>query len=321
VSDVVEVRVPASTSNLGPGYDALGLAVDRYLTLTWRSSAEPAVVATGERPPAGFGDRLRAAVRRGPTELGLPPSGRLEIHSEIPVGRGLGSSAALGVGLEMVRDLVDGRTPERGRILDVVAVAEGHPDNCAPALHGGLVACAAREGGVQVVPLPLSSRIGWAWAAPTIPADTAAMRAALPSAVPHAAAVRNGTRLAHLIPALAAGDGETLAWAMEDELHVPMRLPLIPGAAAAREAALAAGAWACTLSGAGSGLLAAAPPERTSGIAEAMADALGRVDPDPQRVPAFVLTPDPEGARWRRGGSAALTPPGAPEDAPPTRRG
>lgn len=308
-----EVRVPASTSNLGPGFDCLGLAVDRYLHLRWDETGGQGLVRSGERPPDGFGDRLAG----GLGDLGLPHTGTLEIGSDIPVGRGLGSSAALAVALAALHAARRGEDIERGALLRAVAIGEGHPDNAAPAVLGGLVTATMRDGDVTAVPLPLSDRLGWAWAAPSVPASTGEMRAALPDRVPHAAAVRNTSRLALLIPALAAGDGPTLARAMEDELHVPMRLPLIRGGASARDAALEAGAWACTLSGAGSGLIAACPRAAAARVASAMAKAFRTSDPDPDRVVSFELRPDLEGARW----GERISPRPDRGVVPPTRRG
>lgn len=300
------VRVPASTSNLGPGFDCLGLAVDRYLTLVWRADGQGVVLTSGERPPAGFGDRLAAAIESGPAALGLPGGGSLEVHSDIPVGRGLGSSAALSIGLEVLRSLVAGQEPDTMAILDQVTISEGHPDNAAPSVHGGLVSATLHQGNVLVTPLDLSAEIGWAWSAPTTPSDTESMREALPVQVDHAAAIRNASRLAQLIPALATGDSATLAWAMDDELHVPCRLPLIPGGSAAQAAALQAGAWGCTISGAGSGLIAATSPSRAAAVASAMAEAFREVDPDPPRVSEMVLRVDRTGAVWGTGEPAGF---------------
>ena len=147
--------------------------------------------------------------------------------------------------------------------------------------------------GVQTCALPI-----WAFAAPSVPASTGEMRRALPSKVPHGVAVRAVGRMAQLLPALASGEGEAIGWAMRDELHVPYRLDRIAGVAGARDAALEAGAWGCTLSGAGSGLIAAVPPERAEGVARAMAEALRATDPNPEGVVSFTPGVAREGARW-----------------------
>ncbi len=290
----IRIVVPGSTSNLGPGFDCIGMAVDRRLVVEWQGEGGGGVVVRGERPPPGFGDGLAGDLQA----LGLPLDGTLVVDSEVPVGRGLGSSAALAVALHLLRARLAGSSDPAAGALEAVTEIDGHPDNAAPALVGGLVATSRIGGRVSVIPLPVSDRIGWAWATPAAPADTRAMRRVLPDRVAHAAAVRNAARLSHLIPALAAGDGAILKWAMEDELHVPMRLPLVPGAEAAREAARAAGAWACTLSGAGSGLIAAAPRDRTADVVKAMEAAFASSNDDSEGVRAFELRPDLDGARW-----------------------
>ncbi|MDT8368061.1 MAG: homoserine kinase [Longimicrobiales bacterium] len=325
MSEALHVRVPGSTSNLGPGFDTLGLAVDRYLDLVWEAGERGTVIQEGERPPHPLGNLLA----EGYAATGLPRAGRLRVRSEIPVGRGLGSSAALLVGLRVLRELIDAgcdgdldperlrNVIDRRRLVAEVAAREGHPDNAAPSVYGGLVTAADTDAGIRVVPLSLSVRIGWGWAAPSVAADTGRMRAALPDRVERSVAVRTVQRLAHLLPALATGDGEALAWAMADEIHVPARLPLIPGAQEAVEAAHDAGAWSCTISGAGSGLIAAAPPERVESVVEAMHAAFRASDPEPELATAFVVHPDLSGVRWGRG----LTPPADHAVAPPTRRG
>lgn len=296
-----QIVVPASTSNLGPGFDCVGLAVDRYLTLEWHDDGDGAIDATGLRPPKGFGDLLDTTLHG----LGLPGGGALRVHSEIPVGRGLGSSAALRIALASLWRILAGEPLERGLLLEEVTADEGHPDNVAPALYGGLVVAVATEDGARVIPAPLSEKIAWTFAAPSAPASTDAMRAALPSKVPHGVAVRSVGRMAALLPALATGDGELLRWAMRDEIHVPYRLERITGARDAVDAALDAGAWGCTLSGAGSGLIAASPPDRRDDVLAAMGEVFRRVDQDPAAVVTLALQPASEGTRWKGSVSSA----------------
>lgn len=301
------VRVPASTSNLGPGFDVLGMAVDAFLEAEWapgdgglqRSSS-------GTLTEVSWAD-ADDLILRGLGEVGDGnlPGGRLSVRSDIPVGGGLGSSAAARIAGRVLGHLVRGEEVDRLALLGEVARAEGHPDNAAPAILGGLVAARlGRDGGVDARPLPVSTRLAWVYASGGAGLSTRAAREALPTVVDHAAAVRNAARLALLLPALADGDGPALREAMADELHVPFRLPLIAGAAEAARAGDGAGAWAVTLSGAGSGLLAATPHGAEDAVGRAMADAFRAAS----GTGAYrVLRPWLPGARW---GAGPIRPPG-----------
>jgi len=293
------IRVPASTSNLGPGFDCLGLAVDRYLELTW-DPARDGTSATGVLPPAGFGNLLD----RSRASLGLPERGQLGVSSEIPVGRGLGSSAALRIALAALRQHLRGGAVERTELLRSVSDEEGHPDNVAPALMGGLVAASHGPEGVDAVPLGISDQVGLAFAAPRDPLSTEEARRVLPAQVDLAVAVRTVGRMARLIPALAVGDGDGIRRGLVDEIHVPPRLRLIPGSDAVARAALDAGAWGCTISGAGSGMIALGPVARMAQVRDAMhaaflkAEVGGPADALLDEPPAFVLQVDYAGAIW-----------------------
>jgi homoserine kinase len=213
--------------------------------------------------------------------------GTLVLDSEIPVGRGLGSSAAAVVG-----GLTLGAAVASSNV-DVLRTArrwESHLDNVAPCLLGGLVAVVENE----AFPLVLAPGIAFAYAAPGVPLSTARARAALPSTVPHSEAARALGHLAALIRGLETADVALLRLGLSDRLHVPYRLPLIPGGAEVREAGLAAGAWGVTVSGAGSGLLAVTAPEKAASVAEAMAAAF-REAAGPEGVVAFPLVPDSRG--------------------------
>lgn len=299
----IRIRVPASTSNLGPGFDVLGLAVDRGVEVVFHPGSPP-----GPGPDTGL--RIH---RRGSLEgLDLPPNrdlvvaaarerlgrdlrGVLEMTSDIPVGRGLGSSAAARTAGAILGALLSGDEPDREAVALAVSRAEGHPDNAVPAVMGGLVAARLHPGGLEWIRLPLSPRLALVYAAPEVPLDTEAARDALPATVAHADAVANAARLPLLLDALARGDGEAVGRNLEDRLHVPYRIPLIPGAADCRAAGLHAGAFGVTLSGAGSGLLAVAPPEQAAEVQEAMRQALVRATGG---AVAFPLVVDQDGARW-----------------------
>ncbi|MEQ9569097.1 MAG: homoserine kinase [Longimicrobiales bacterium] len=291
----LRLAVPASTSNLGPGYDVLGLALDRRLTVVWHPEHTPLRVVFGGAlagldPARDLVHRtLAAALDVDPVELG----GVLEVESDIPVARGLGSSAAARTAGEILAralrapalvrvDPAPGParvTPSaREALLGAVARAEGHPDNAVPALVGGFVAASLDDGVVHWTPLPFSPSVGMAYAAPGVEVRTDEARRVLPEHVPHADAVANGAHLTILLAGLARADGDRIAWGLRDRLHVPWRWRLVPRADDAAEAARSEGAWGVTLSGSGSGLLAFTPPDRAAAVAAAMDGVFAGVD-------------------------------------------
>lgn len=310
------VRVPASTSNLGAGFDSVGLALDRYVTATYdpgpgplrleRDDAVAAIdggLAAVRRPshPADApldADLLTRAFRKGLGCRGVAEfGGVLGVHSDIPVARGLGSSGAAVVAGFALAAAAAGDELDRSTMLDQAVQWEGHPDNAAPALFGGLVAAARDgQGRSHAFPLPLSEDIDFAFAAPGVRVSTAQARTALPQHVAVDLAARGLGRLAALLRGLALADPSLIRIGFFDELHVPHRLPLIPGAATALDAALEAGAWATTISGSGSGLIAVCPPGRAPDVAAAMADAFGH-DPGDEGVVSFAVRPDRQGAQ------------------------
>lgn len=234
------VRVPASSANLGAGFDVLGMALSLHADVGIGPSPDDAREAEPNHP-------AKVAFRR------LGGDGPVWVRSPIPMGRGMGFSGAVRVG-GAVAALVqrDGRrtldAEARSEILAATAALEGHADNVAPSLYGGIVVCA----GGRVAPVPLSidpAVIVW------IPDDTTTStdqsRAMLPDMVPMADAVFNLGRVATFVAACATGDTSALRRATEDRLHQPVRLAAVPACAAALDAALDAGAWAAWLSGSG----------------------------------------------------------------------
>jgi len=296
------VRVPGSTSNLGAGFDCVGLALDRYLIASYEPGAGPLEVerrgTLADLRASPRDDLLVQAFTGRLARAGLgEPTGRIVVDSEIPFARGLGSSAAAVVAGWVLAGAAAGLEFDRQGAFEEAAAREGHPDNAAPASLGGLIAIARDgDGAVRPFRLPLSPTLGFAYAAPGVVVATAAARAALPPSVPLAQAARGLGRVAALVHGLATADPAPLRAGFADELHVPHRLRLIPGGAAALAAAEGAGAWAATISGAGSGLIAVCPPERAEEVAAAMGEAFRR-EAGPDGVVHFAARPDPEGAR------------------------
>lgn len=270
------MRVPASTSNLGPGFDCLGLALGLGLEVraTPIAGTRHELVRSGEglaELPGAECDLVLASFER----LGgasLSGRFRFEVSSEIPVGRGLGSSGAAIVAGALLARSIAGLALADAELLASCVELEGHPDNVAAALCGGLTLCARTSPGEwTVLSPPLSPAVGFAVAWPAQPLETARARAVLPASVPFSHASENPRRLAFLLEGLRRGDPRLLAFGGEERLHVAHRLPLLPGAERALAAGRAAGAWLTTLSGAGSGLVALGPAQAMDPIAQAMA--------------------------------------------------
>jgi homoserine kinase len=290
----IRVRVPGSTSNLGAGFDCIGLALTRYVIVEFERAAESGISFSRKGTVASLPDQsdlvrttlLAELAVLGRTDVG----GHVAVTSDIPVGRGLGSSAAAAVaGLALAHAIAGERTLNHAALLQKAERLEGHPDNAAPALLGGLAAVTRDKfGKVMPLRLPLSDRIGFAFAAPDYEVATLLARKALPREVEHAVAARSLGRLIALQRGLAEADPDLIGIGFGDELHVPYRLPLISGASRAFEMAMGAGAWAATISGAGSGLIAACPRGEEPRIARAMAEALQQ----PDITYAFPAEPD-----------------------------
>ena len=281
----VRVTVPCSTSNLGAGFDCIGLAFNRHLCVTY----EPADVLRVERHGTlrdVEGDDIVAGILH---DAGF--SGTLVLDSNIPVGKGLGSSAAATVAALAIVATLRGEEFDHAAALEQATMLEGHPDNAAPALLGGLVAVVSDGAKHRAVPLMLSEAMGFVFCAPDgASVSTKAARKALPAQVAHLTAVRTIGRSVALVEGLAEADAELLRIGFSDELHVPYRIGLIPGGSDALDSALRAGAWAATISGSGSGLIAVCERGEEEAILSAMSTSFMNAT---SREPiAFVATPD-----------------------------
>jgi len=295
------VTVPASSSNLGPGFDCLGLCLDLMLEVTlvgpaagkyhefvglekeahsWPTAPKtpPGTVQQGESRTNSF----LIAFDRALEQFGVPLAPfSCAGTSEIPLGRGLGSSGAAGAAGLVLAAEVAGRpqgTSLRRDLVSLGAEIEGHPDNSTASLYGGCTLALATESGWNVLQPPVAESIGIALAWGSTPLATSEARLALPEIVNFPEAADQPRRLAFLLEGLRSGDGDLLTLGGVDHLHEAFRLPLIPGGAEAQEAGRNAGAWSVTLSGAGSGMLALSPLERAEDVALAMGTVLEEQD-------------------------------------------
>jgi len=300
VRDTVTVRVPATTANLGPGFDCLALTLDLWNQATFTlggSGLEISVAGEGAgRLARDRSNMVAQALARFFVAHGEPaPSGlRIDCQVAVPLSSGLGSSASAALAGILAANTLLGEPADRDEVLRLAAEVEGHPDNVAAALFGGLV-MVVRNGDrlltrrVEIPPLSV------ALAVPELDVSTSALRAELPGTVSRADAVFNLGRTALVVQALQDGDLELLGLVMEDKLHQSHRLAHIPGGAEAMAAARAAGAAAVALSGSGPSLIAFVPAGTSAAdVAAVMAAALGEAG-----VPArqLVLATTAEGAR------------------------
>ncbi|TNM47164.1 homoserine kinase [Nocardioides albidus] len=278
VDGPVRVRVPATSANLGPGFDTLGLALDLHDRL------EAEVLAEGLRVEvSGYGEGavplderhlVVRAMRATFDRLGKQPTGlRLSCTNVIPHARGLGSSsAAIVAGVWLARELVAGGRLllDDAALLDLAAQLEGHPDNVAPALLGGFVISGQDgDGTFWAVRGSVDPRVGAVVFVPTTPVATKAARGLLPAAVPHGDAAANAGRAALLVAAL-SGHPEELMRATEDRLHQEYRRPAMPESLALVEALRRDGVPA-VISGAGPTVLAFTDGPGSSGAEDLVA--------------------------------------------------
>jgi len=254
----ITVRVPATTANIGPGFDSMGCALALYDRLTCEVLPAGKLVITG--CPEQYQNEENLAVqgyRAVLSRLGLPNEGlSLNIRAEIPVCRGLGSSAAMIAGGAAAANLLHGASLSSAELLAVTNKIEGHPDNLAPAIYGGLTASLVEDGIPRTVRLPLSPTLRWVAAIPNFELSTHLARAVLPKKVAFTDAVYNASHAAVLAGALGSGDRELIAMALRDRLHQPYRESLIPEYGKVKAAAEQCGAIAFCISGAGPTLLA-----------------------------------------------------------------
>ena len=253
------VRIPASSANLGPGFDALGLALDVYLECRFRRAESLRIAVEGRDAAAipATADNLiwQTALQVAKDVCGTLPPVELEIRNDIPLGKGLGSSAAALTAGVVIADQLLGLGWKPLRILDEAARIEGHPDNVAACVLGSIVASAIDSGGVaRAVRVELPDRYSVGVVVPDFVLPTSKARSVLPSGYSREDAIFNIQRAALLIAALATGTTSAFPTALEDRFHQPFRCALVPGLEEILRLR-APGLLGCTLSGAGPSIL------------------------------------------------------------------
>lgn len=248
----VTVRVPATTANMGPGFDSLGCAFTLYNRVTFSFSDTFEIVGCDEEFRTKDNLCYRAFVTTCEYANADVPTVKIEIDAEIPVSSGLGSSASMWVAGVMGANRLLKLGLGKETVYEIAARLEGHPDNIAPAVFGGLTAALMEDyTHSYVATYPISPL--WRFCAFTsdIRISTQESRKALPEIISHRDAVFNTTHLALLPAALMYGDVALLSVVLKDRLHEPYRRGLIPEFSSLQKAALTAGAHAFFLSGSG----------------------------------------------------------------------
>jgi homoserine kinase len=312
VISTVTVTVPATTANLGPGFDCIGAALTlhnqfRFTRLDLSSpsqgkgTGEVSIKVTGteaERVDTSAGNLVYQAFVQFYQELRqTPPPVQIEIELGVPLARGLGSSATAIVGGLVGANQLAGEPLDRIEVMKLAIAMEGHPDNVVPALVGGC--CLAATGGQvmkewEICEIPWHGDIVPVVAIPDFELSTQEARSVLPTNITRADAIFNIAHLGLLLRGLETGRGDWLRTSLQDRIHQPYRQALIPGYEAVQKAALAAGAYGMVISGAGPTLLALVDSASAPAVTAAMADVWQELG---IKVQVRSLAIDTQGAR------------------------
>ena len=275
----VIVDVPATTANLGPGFDCLGAALDLNNRFAMRR-----IEGGGERFELIIEGSEGSHLRGGPENLvyraaqrvwkaaGLEPVAlEARVRLAVPPARGLGSSATAIVAGLMGANALVGEPLSKEKLLELAIDIEGHPDNVVPSLLGGLCMTAkAASQRWRVVRCEWTSTVKAVVAIPSIRLSTSEARRAMPKTIPVSDAVVNLGALTLLLQGLRTGNGDLISDGMHDRLHEPYRWRLIKGGDQVKQAAMDAGAWGCAISGAGPSVLALCAEDKGMAVSRAM---------------------------------------------------
>lgn len=289
------VVVPASSANMGPGFDSMAIALSRYMSITVEPGNDGDSVNAQQDQLTDGRDMVTYAMQYLADSVGrtLPPAS-VRSRSDIPVARGMGSSAAALVGGMLAGNQLLGEPLGNKELLQLASHVEGHADNLAAALFGGAVLAVPVSSGHITVELDINMELSAAVLIPKQIGFTTDARAVVPTQVDRADAVYNASRCALLVHALSTGCPELLGDAMQDRWHQPYRSALYSHMDSVIAAARGAGAYGASLSGSGPTILALCHPRKSATVAEAMKHAADRHDVD---CSAEVVTIDTAGAQ------------------------
>ncbi len=277
VTSMVKVKVPATTANIGSGFDCLGAALTLYNRFRFSVSGQESIqiVATGaeaDRVSTDASNLVYQSFIKLYEHLGkTPPSVQIEITMDVPLARGLGSSATAIVGGLVGANALAGAPLSQEDVMQLAITIEGHPDNVVPALVGGCrLAASGIDRNWEICDIPWDRSVVPIVAIPNFELSTAEARRVLPAEYSRADSIFNASHLGLLLRGLETGRVNWLKAALHDRIHQPYRQSLIRGYEAVRSAALAAGAHGIVISGAGPTLLALASPANAEAVKAAM---------------------------------------------------
>lgn len=291
------VKVPATSANLGPGFDCMGLAVKLYNHITAEKSDKLEFILEGKYTaniPTDESNlfwqtacKLWARVNYTPTPL------RLVLNSDVPPARGLGSSSTAVVGGLLIANACAGYPYDKFELLKLATEIEGHPDNVAPAIYGGITLTVMTENSIVPRVIARDPLFKAAVVIPDILVETEKARRILPASVPRSDVIFNASRVGLLVDAFINQEYNLLSVATQDRIHQNQRASLIPGMPDALNAAVESGAYGAALSGSGPTLIAFCPDGHEQAITTAMQEALANSSLSSY---ALILDIDPEGA-------------------------
>lgn len=278
---MVVLKIPATTANLGPGFDTLGMALNMYNHIAMVETGSNLVIeVSGEgadKVPRNSGNLVYRAALKVFQKVRYEPEGlKIKIENGIPRARGLGSSASVIVGGMVAANYLTGNTLNTDQILHMATCMEGHPDNVAPALLGGIVISAQLNHEIIYRKIQPPTGLTTVVAIPSHELSTKVARNALPPKVSMEDAVYNMSRTGLLIWAFINSDMELISKAMDDRLHQPYRMSLIPGMEKASKKALQSGAYSVALSGAGPSIIAFCTSSNAAIIGQVMKESFKR---------------------------------------------
>ncbi len=258
MSRPIRIRVPATSANIGPGFDSIGLAVNLYNHLTMEEFDGCEIVSLDSTPvPRGEDNLVYASAKHLYEVCGVPFRGlKIGQINNIPFARGLGSSSACVIGGLKGANHLMGNPVSDDELINLAAGIEGHPDNSTPALTGGLVTAVIDRGRVYYVKQEIRGNLHFVAIVPGFELKTSLARSVLPDAVSRQDGVFNLSRAALMSVSLYSGNYRNLRVAADDRLHQPYRLGLIRGGAEVMELCYSLGAYAAFISGAGSTIMA-----------------------------------------------------------------